>query len=180
MSTTTESEFTPTSKRGTALLREVLAVIETELKMEYADLSGHEQHGGRWDQRDWGSVRVSQAVRDAAVETYMGAAWQAVPAAVVLKECGTTACVAGHASLLVGDRPLIESVTLDDSPGVVVSWALVLPVDGADEATMVEDRARELLGLTEDEAAELFEGANSIDDVRMLIGNMLDRRGVVL
>lgn len=178
MSAATEGGFAPTSKRGPALLREVLAVIESEISAEYSDLvDGTERHGGRWDQRDWGAVPLSQRVRDAAVETEL-ASWRAVPAAVVLEECGTTACVAGHAALLVGDRPLIDPETLDGSPGMTVSWASVLPVDGQHEGRMtaVQNRARELLDLSVDQAQNLFDGENSIDAVRYLIREILENR----
>lgn len=75
--------------------------------------------------------------------------------------CGTAACFAGWACLLNGDQVLGD---LDASPGAH-SWVR----DEGGRRRRVDARARRLLGLTDDEAHELFEACNTLDDIRNIV-----------
>lgn len=167
--------FRPTAKRGAELLREVLAAIEADIAFEQMGrVFGDEDHGGRWDQRWWGEVPLSDAVLAAAEQR---ASWSVIPAGVAYEACGTTACVAGHACLLVGDSPMVE---VSFRRGRRVLWDQVQPVDGprVGGIVSVRDRAQELLQLTETETDDLFAAENTIDDVRAIIEQILETRGL--
>lgn len=166
--------FEPSEKRGTALLREVLELIETEIVHAGKALNPVTKSAGRWFQEDWGRVALDQEVRDAAAvlpgwQLFPDdPEWRTLPAAVVFESCGSTGCVAGHATLLAGDSPVVMASTLEDSPGMTVSWTQVVPIDGEKQGVVVsvDDRAQELLGLTEGQAQDLFCAGNTITDVR--------------
>lgn len=83
--------------------------------------------------------------------------------------CGTTACFAGHAAILDGgeweDAHSDMLLARDDDPREFV-------YDGNPAVIDIEDRARWILGLTNDQAAELFEGRNSLDDLREQVAKL--------
>lgn len=79
--------------------------------------------------------------------------------------CGTTACFAGHAVLIDGGVPapdrngVFVKARDDDDPECVIQ-RLGGPV------TAVRDRAIRILGLTCRQAGDLFDGGNTLDDLR--------------
>lgn len=66
--------------------------------------------------------------------------------------CGTTACIAGHASLLAGARPL-------RGPNIREFTWVILP-DG--DEVRVSDHARSLLGLDEFESEPIFFNTDNV------------------
>lgn len=75
--------------------------------------------------------------------------------------CGTTACVGGRTCILSGDTPkLIRR-------GTQIRADFVVTVAG--DTRDIGDRARELLGLTSEQADRLFWGDNTLDDVRSMV-----------
>lgn len=70
--------------------------------------------------------------------------------------CGTTACVAGWASLLSGDRP--EECDLNPIGGKHWVFSSVITPNG--DRQDIPDRAAEILGIGEDLAEALFYGVN--------------------
>lgn len=86
--------------------------------------------------------------------------------------CGTKACFAGHAVLLAGaqkvDDPNLAAcgflVPYDGEPVIILSGA---PMTG------VGTRAKQLLGLTEDESGALFRGGNTMDDLRARVAELV-------
>lgn len=92
--------------------------------------------------------------------------------------CGTGMCFAGWAAVLDGGTwydaelkgPWIEDmVARPDDPDLDV----FLMRDGA-RTVDVECRARRILGLTEDEASELFDGDNTLDDLRRIVRELCE------
>jgi hypothetical protein len=96
---------------------------------------------------------------------------------VAITECGTAACFAGHAGLMVGDSPVvkvsrwtdydedgnpIERAAIDDD------WGRLVDADG--RVRPVEERARDLLGLDYCQAECLFNASNTIHDLKTIIG----------
>lgn len=79
--------------------------------------------------------------------------------------CGTRACFAGTAAMLDGGIwargvPCM-SARSDDPPDHVVAHVI-----------HVAHRARRILGLTEDQARDLFCGANDLDDLRDVVAEL--------
>lgn len=74
--------------------------------------------------------------------------------------CGTTACYAGHAAILDGGewhpQMSIAMVARDDDPPEFLPGGRI----------PVSVRARHILGLTGEQAGWLFDGANTLDDLR--------------
>lgn len=71
--------------------------------------------------------------------------------------CGTSYCAAGWACVESGDTlRWAASNWLRDIPGTQRAW----DVESGDAREEIFDRARYLLGLTEEEAEELFDGEN--------------------
>lgn len=113
----------------------------------------------RWDQRSWGTLQDNHFDDDGYVirETL-----EPVPAyardeygnLVLTQElvregsCNTSFCFAGHTVLTAGDKILINTETGE-------AWNCVDP-QGTDHN--IEIRARELLGLTREQAVKLFDG----------------------
>lgn len=76
--------------------------------------------------------------------------------------CGSAACFAGHAALLAGgewDRP---NEPLDD----YLAPSSDRPFETADE------RAVSVLGLEQWQADRLFDGGNSLDDLRRIVAEL--------
>jgi len=87
--------------------------------------------------------------------------------------CGTAFCAAGYvAAELVGARPHFDAVA--DPDGELVTDVCVLP-DG--EFASIDSVAREELGLTSRESMRLFDGTNSLEDVRRIVGRLLETAG---
>jgi hypothetical protein len=87
--------------------------------------------------------------------------------AAMAQNCGTACCVAGYVTLL--DHPFEDAFI-----GTAISG---LP--GAEGTALVdpEDYAREALGLTEDEANELFSGGNEYGDIKRVMTQIAERAG---
>ncbi len=92
--------------------------------------------------------------------------------------CGTTACIAGWAVLDQASDAQLVSV---DYEGIAEVLLVSTNVDAAGKSYSqlrtfsidVESRARELLGLTQDEADALFDPDNDENDVRRITDAIL-------
>ena len=83
--------------------------------------------------------------------------------------CGTTACFAGRACLLSGDRPVYE-IGPDDESGRVYF--------GQDNRRrQVRYRAADLLGLGQHDADVLFDCGCTMDDLRRIVAELCARDG---
>lgn len=74
-------------------------------------------------------------------------------------DCWTTACIAGHTVMLEGYEPLFEVMPYRVEGGMGIA-----------------DIATRLLGLSEEQAAELFDCDNTLDDLWSLAGKYSDGR----
>lgn len=75
--------------------------------------------------------------------------------------CGTVACFAGWACALNGDM-------FDPS-----EWDLVLTdANGKPVDSMIERRAEEILGLTEDQADDLFGAYRTLDELEQIVAEL--------
>lgn len=86
---------------------------------------------------------------------------------VWLDECGTAACFAGWACLLSG----WQVGAVDNS--MTIPTATVFSPDGLQELG-VGTTARDLLGLTTDEAAQLFNSMNTRDELRLMVKDLVN------
>lgn len=90
--------------------------------------------------------------------------------------CGTAFCVAGWACHAEGDKfvavgyDYYGDFDIDPVPDYAVP-------KGSNTAYDIGERARMLLGITDEEANELFAGNNSIQDVRRIARKIARRRG---
>lgn len=84
--------------------------------------------------------------------------------------CGTACCIAGAAILMGGWKPL----AYDDDTLVYEA------VDSMGLTSSIESAAENLLGLTNVEAANLFNGGNWIEDVLNIAHRIADARGLTL
>ncbi|ATS92934.1 hypothetical protein SEA_SUPERPHIKIMAN_92 [Mycobacterium phage Superphikiman] len=85
---------------------------------------------------------------------------------VYFSECGTVACFAGWACYLAG---------YDKVPGSRGIVADPESPKGCDHASF---KARDLLGLTTDEAEYLFYADNSVEDLQRMVANLVADRPV--
>ncbi len=74
--------------------------------------------------------------------------------------CGTACCVAGKAALLDGWQPEFA-----DEPGV--NYTIIFAKGG--RTWPVDDIAQDVLGLTDEEADDLFEVSNSVEQIERMI-----------
>lgn len=81
--------------------------------------------------------------------------------------CGTQMCFAGHACNEAG---------AEWDGDFVVSTRVRNEQEGQDEWQPISDRAREVLGLTDQEANVMFAGYNTIDDLRLMVEWIITRR----
>ena len=87
-------------------------------------------------------------------------------------ECGTTYCFAGWAAVLSGTRPDDDDeVRRDDLPADIADveyehWP------AAKGFLHVADAARHLLGLTKEQADELFHEYNKLPDLRRIVAEL--------
>lgn len=116
-----------------------------------------------WYQSTWFSAveAVNRRLEGAAPSLSRASALESAYAGDTPWDCATAACVAGHACLLAGDRPIADG--------------LVLTVDG--DKVAAADRAQELLRLSGEEADELFAGWN--DELSRVVA-LLDEHEVRL
>ena len=106
-----------------------------------------------WDQGHW-------AINVPAYNAYWGVR-KAVPAV----NCGTACCLAGKTVAFMGGKFLIEA----DSDGTAVEAEMP---DGT--TVFVEGFAEQVLGLTTAQADALFDGDNTIENVRFVIEQIKD------
>jgi hypothetical protein len=81
-------------------------------------------------------------------------------------KCGTTGCFAGHYAISQGCVPALDSHFYDDKTSINDTADCFTP-EG--ERVYIRSFAKEGLGLTEDEADALFEGDNTLSDLRLII-----------
>lgn len=138
-------------------LREAVAWAEAEAAKPPAE--------SRWHQPAWAKRAIEKAWRKREVLTDGEASdWRVVPV-----DCGTAFCVAGHVCATQRDVFVMDEGDYGwhrrkSSPAVV---DYVIP-RGKRRPITIENRARKLLGISFDEADMLFDGFNSIDDVRRI------------
>lgn len=130
---------------------------------------------GRWNQGKWAHGRVGRSVlRDESGD----------PHPRVRVDCGTAFCVAGSICAAAGDRFVLEPWE-NYAPGEHVDVTQVIP-KGSREVWGIEDRALDLLGITDDAVVTgdhhegLFEASNSIEDVRRIATALAAEHGEVL
>lgn len=78
--------------------------------------------------------------------------------------CGTAYCIAGHAAVRAGWKPLWPR-----REGNATANCLDGPRDDDGWLPLFDDVARDILGLTAGQASNLFDAGNGIDDIRDLI-----------
>jgi hypothetical protein len=84
-------------------------------------------------------------------------------------DCGTCYCVAGYIAshnLNKGEYLVSGSAFIIDERGVSI-WP--------DENQTIEDRARQVLGLSPEEAEDLFAACNTLKDVRKFVAKQLKK-----
>lgn len=86
----------------------------------------------------------------------------------IAASCATACCIAGKTVAALGGRFLLEE---DYGLGYQIATDAELPTG---ERVDVEDYARVQLGLDYEQADALFDGDNTITDVRRIIGALLD------
>jgi hypothetical protein len=134
-----------------AKLRLVLKYIEEELAKEAAPSSATRAAG--WDQAWWGVSRSDLAVEPR---------WDT---------CGTAFCFAGWTAVLDGVQPLWERVVLSNGEQV---WACTDIRHGNGQCDPVELHAQDSLGLTGEQADNLFFADNTIDDLRRIVQEIIE------
>jgi hypothetical protein len=91
--------------------------------------------------------------------------------------CGTSACFAGHACLLAGDKPLFEGFANKDG-----DWIDDPRADKVKDASGVcwhaDDRAQALLGLSDGQAMVLFHSDNDLTDLRAIVAGLVEHGDV--
>lgn len=122
-------------KRNVQLLTQVRDLIKTEPE--------------KLDMASWGLVKEIEGLEHGDT---------------VKVDCGTTACIAGWAVQLAGDKFLVRGFNTSAGGGYFVSDS----VAKNGRVCNIEDRAQKLLGLTEDEANELFINTPNGDAVDVL------------
>lgn len=95
--------------------------------------------------------------------------------------CGTAACYAGRAVLLDGGTWDTDADSADpylvarDTDPVVETWP---SLNGSGHRVIhVNDRARHILGLTNEQANNLFYSANTLDDLRAQVAAIIGLDG---
>lgn len=95
------------------------------------------------------------------------------------RECGTAYCAAGRTvekHQLVRPMPSSAMVVVPDPQ----NWDGAVRYHSGEDlpdiwAVTIDDAARQILGLTETEARDLFRGANDLDDMRRAFAEILER-----
>lgn len=142
------------------LLRDAVAWAEREAEKE----------SGNWDQGTWASGVVGgRVLRDEDGELRQ----------VLNISCGTSFCVAGNICASVGDRFVVE--TWEATPGETTDVEDVMP-KGSKEVYDIENRAVDLLGVSVilEDGRDLFDGCNTIEEVREIAEAIAAEHGYVL
>ena len=101
--------------------------------------------------------RVLTRIKDKP-ETWDQSAW-----AITSDVCGTAYCFAGHALAELGYKMICDASAPD---GQLYASDAVAP-NG--RQVSIEEMARKKLGLTWDQASQLFNGDNSLDDLEKMV-----------
>ncbi|URM86173.1 hypothetical protein SEA_BIGGITYBASS_74 [Gordonia phage BiggityBass] len=197
----TTTEFTPTTNRGTALLHEVMGLIEAEVAAEaqaqqqMTDWLANDSSARHWDQGDWLQADLGK-IADRVNLVALATTELGLPDATALTEyegefvhidlpptvrnmCGTAGCFAGHAVMAVGDMPHLTALVGDilGREPVEVSMHQVTTYDTGD-TLMVEDRAAALLEIGQGTADVLFNASNTLADLRAIV-EIIDAHGSI-
>lgn len=171
--------FTPSPLRGHELLDAVLAHISS-LPEEGSGDGGEAWNQGTWLTLDTAAVQGLLDERSDALTPLDPTDVQGnlkLSPEVAITECGTAACFAGHAGLMVGDSPVVrlerwteyaEDGTATKRSTIRDDWGRLVDADG--RVHEVRERARELLGLDYCQAECLFNASNTIHDLKAIIG----------
>lgn len=180
MSTTTNT-FVPTQARGAELAREVLTTIEAEARRAHRakrPLYAPGKNRRAWNQGLWGHVDLSKVSKGVRFVTRRKARYTQILTPPGLA-CGTAMCFAGHATMAVGDLfvigqahantglagdPAAEDVRETMFSDEISVYDVVRADNGRVES--IADRARKLLGLTQEEANEMFAPGNDLPALR--------------
>jgi hypothetical protein len=84
--------------------------------------------------------------------------------------CGTSYCVAGHAAVMSGAKPYWQR--LDP-----LSTEPYFRADETEDGEMIRVVAQQALGLTDDEACQLFDSENCREDVELVAYRIAGRAG---
>lgn len=87
--------------------------------------------------------------------------------------CQTAYCIAGQAVAQAGIK--IEYVLSYEHDGIKHMFA-----ERTENGRWISDEAADILGLTEDEADDLFDGDNEFSDVKRVAEQICERRGLTL
>jgi hypothetical protein len=150
----------PTPELNVDLLKRVVKRIERDQEM--------------WDQEFWG-IMPEHLTIDLGLTEYQMPGWSRSLAFeindLLLSEkdlCGTKFCFAGHAVLEAGDAILIQYQDQEAN----------FCLDSEGNVHSIEKRAKELLGLTEDQARYMFAPGAGAGDVATYKRNVTDVTGV--
>lgn len=175
---------TPTNLRGKELLLHIMKLVEAEYASGPAvdDIYGNK--AGHWDQHTWMDVNPDAYNDDISIlrvspaylhHPELKALYRITLPYIPTNSCGTAGCFAGHTVAAVGDSASVymfgDEVDSDghiNLGGSKLEINRVIPVEGGPELE-VPTRARKLLGLTVDQAEELFSPRNSIHQLRALV-----------
>lgn len=160
------------------LLRQAVAWAEEEAAKE----------NGSWNQDSWAQGEVGkQKLKDEDGDEWLR----------VKVSCGSSYCVAGNICAMQGDRFVVESDKYWNGdpyyePGDVVDVDYVIP-KGSKERIEIQQRALDLLGVSSviyqegngdeydwDTYRDLFDGYNTIEDVREIAEELARRHGMEL
>lgn len=126
------------------LLREVLQYIET--------------HPQKWNQQAW--FKVGQRSNGEPIFNKVTLQFEEV------NSCNTSMCFAGHAALMSGfDAPPKNDYLMWRGWGPGLRKAETMDVD---------EYAREVLGLTFEQADVLFQGENTLEDLKEIVENLIE------
>ncbi len=124
-------------------------------------------------------LRKTLAHIEAHPQTWFQATWAELIEGAAENECGTAFCFGGWAAVLHG-----ATITVDDAPDGVAD-VLVTPPPGepanrydpaADHWDEIDIHAyaRGVLGLTYEQGVKLFDGFNTLDDLRRIVSELCE------
>lgn len=202
MSNTTVEDFVPTQARGAALAREILTQIQDEVRLAARSRKSHTRPThtrNAWNQGVWAQLHLADFCRDvrfkvtkarqkkysSSCDTAKSETVQRVIAPVGLS-CGSAMCFAGHVDAAVGDQFIVAEDRLAYAPkldaevdpatlaqsltGLTVMVEEVITTTG--RRAQIGQRARQLLGLTGNEASTLFSAQNTLEDLTRYVEAM--------
>lgn len=129
------------------LLRKVVEWVESQEALAYSE--DRRWYQGAWFRKDEAKARAVQDLND--------------------PMCGTTMCVAGKIVHDAGWKPVYYEVHGED-------FAYADEAKKGDIALPIHEIAAAELGLTEDEAHELFDGSNDAEHVRLIAEHLAGER----